>query len=93
MAQSLNKYEFNEEQMREMLKVSYELDECEKTICKLNNLIDSSSYKIDHLNNLIIKKDKEVKKNIKIAKTWKNITFSLGLISLAYILFDNINDN
>lgn len=82
-----NKYTFTGEQVKGLLKTSYELKECEKTIVSLSTLIDTVQFKVNALDLLINDKNKQIKRIKMNKRRWRNATVVVSFASvLGFIL-------
>lgn len=79
-------YQFTGEQVKELLKSAYELDECNKTVIKLSDLADSAQFKINTLDSFIHEKNLSIVKEKKRKRFWRNSTFAVVITGVLLIL-------
>lgn len=79
-------YTFTGEQVKEMLKVAFELEECNKTVFKLSDLADTSQKRINILDNFIHEKNLLIAKEQKRKRWWRGSTIGVVITGVLLIL-------
>lgn len=75
-------YKFTGEQVKELLKSAYELDECNKTVVKLSTLIDSAQFKVNTIDLMLHDNKKELLKQRKRKVFWRNTAIGTSLVAV-----------
>lgn len=75
-------YSFTGDQVKELLKSAYELDACNKTVISLSSLIDTAQFKVNTLDLMIHDKNKEVIKQRKRKRFWRNSSIGVTFVAV-----------